>query len=198
MMWPRLCCQRPQVEAETAVNVAIRPNATHHCRAHDAELSEIPHITFTISADMTATSNCASASMHTPNGMAQPRFRSQPVLAKVCGGRCSVILWSTRRARNGIEMHDTANIGVAVALEDGLIVPVVHDAGRKELSAIAARVNELTEKRVSADCNRPRCRVARLRSATWACSVSTSSRRSSTRAAERHSGGRTHEKPKRW
>ena len=37
----------------------------------------------------------------------------------------------------GIELLDTVNMGVAVALEDGLIVPVIHDAGTKSLGEIA-------------------------------------------------------------
>lgn len=37
----------------------------------------------------------------------------------------------------GIELLDTVNMGVAVALEDGLIVPVIRDAGTKSLGEIA-------------------------------------------------------------
>jgi pyruvate dehydrogenase E2 component (dihydrolipoamide acetyltransferase) len=37
----------------------------------------------------------------------------------------------------GIELFDTVNIGVAVALDDGLIVPVIRDAGTKSLGEIA-------------------------------------------------------------
>ena len=39
---------------------------------------------------------------------------------------------------DAIVITDSVNIGVAVALDDGLIVPVVHDADRKDLKAIAA------------------------------------------------------------
>ena len=41
---------------------------------------------------------------------------------------------------------DEVNIGVAVALEEGLIVPVVHRAHRKELAEIAASLGQLTDK----------------------------------------------------
>ncbi|NLJ58016.1 MAG: 2-oxo acid dehydrogenase subunit E2 [Tissierellia bacterium] len=43
-------------------------------------------------------------------------------------------------------IHDRVNIGVAVALEDGLIVPVVRDADRKGLRAITAETRELITK----------------------------------------------------
>jgi pyruvate dehydrogenase E2 component (dihydrolipoamide acetyltransferase) len=37
----------------------------------------------------------------------------------------------------GIEVFDVVNMGVAIALEDGLIVPVIRDAGTKPLAEIA-------------------------------------------------------------
>jgi pyruvate dehydrogenase E2 component (dihydrolipoamide acetyltransferase) len=42
--------------------------------------------------------------------------------------------------------HRRINVGVAVALEDGLIVPVVRDADRKSLNEIATETRELAEK----------------------------------------------------
>lgn len=39
--------------------------------------------------------------------------------------------------------HGMVNLGVAVALEDGLLVPVVHDAGGLGLTALAARIADL-------------------------------------------------------
>jgi pyruvate dehydrogenase E2 component (dihydrolipoamide acetyltransferase)/2-oxoisovalerate dehydrogenase E2 component (dihydrolipoyl transacylase) len=43
-----------------------------------------------------------------------------------------------------IVLHDRYHIGVAVATPGGLIVPVVHDAGRKELAAIAREIDRLS------------------------------------------------------
>jgi pyruvate dehydrogenase E2 component (dihydrolipoamide acetyltransferase) len=40
--------------------------------------------------------------------------------------------------------HGRVNIGCAVALDDGLIVPVIRDADRKSLTEIAAEAHELT------------------------------------------------------
>jgi pyruvate dehydrogenase E2 component (dihydrolipoamide acetyltransferase) len=42
--------------------------------------------------------------------------------------------------------HARINIGVAVALEDGLIVPVIRDADRKRLSEIAAEAHTLAQR----------------------------------------------------
>ena len=43
-------------------------------------------------------------------------------------------------------IFDRVNLGVAVDTPEGLIVPVIHDADRLELSALSARVGELAER----------------------------------------------------
>jgi pyruvate dehydrogenase E2 component (dihydrolipoamide acetyltransferase) len=45
-----------------------------------------------------------------------------------------------------IEYYDDANIGVAVAVEDGLIVPVLHRAQEMSLRDVSVRLQALTEK----------------------------------------------------
>lgn len=47
---------------------------------------------------------------------------------------------------DSIILHDRINIGVAVALDDGLIVPVVQDADRKGLKSITKETKELISK----------------------------------------------------
>jgi len=47
---------------------------------------------------------------------------------------------------NEIKLWESINIGVAVALEDGLIVPVIRDADKKSLAEISQTVKTLAEK----------------------------------------------------
>jgi len=47
---------------------------------------------------------------------------------------------------DSIITHDRVNVGVAVALDDGLIVPVVRDADRKGLKAITKETKDLISK----------------------------------------------------
>jgi 2-oxoisovalerate dehydrogenase E2 component (dihydrolipoyl transacylase) len=47
-------------------------------------------------------------------------------------------------AESGIMVHQRVHIGVAVALEDGLIVPVIRDADEKNLLGLARAVNDLS------------------------------------------------------
>ena len=62
--------------------------------------------------------------------------------------------WALTRHRNvnarlvddAIHLLPEIHIGVAVALEEGLIVPVVHDADRLGIAHIAARITELSHR----------------------------------------------------
>jgi pyruvate/2-oxoglutarate dehydrogenase complex dihydrolipoamide acyltransferase (E2) component len=45
-----------------------------------------------------------------------------------------------------IVYHDDVNLGIAVALEDGLIVPVIPRAQRLSLEGTAAAINDLAER----------------------------------------------------
>ncbi|MGI8898681.1 MAG: 2-oxo acid dehydrogenase subunit E2, partial [Pyrinomonadaceae bacterium] len=45
-----------------------------------------------------------------------------------------------------VRYYERADIGVAVAIEDGLITPIVRSADRSSLSAIAREVRELAER----------------------------------------------------
>jgi pyruvate dehydrogenase E2 component (dihydrolipoyllysine-residue acetyltransferase) len=47
---------------------------------------------------------------------------------------------------NQVKLIDNVNIGVAVALDDGLAVPVIHNAHEKSLADIALELNELSRK----------------------------------------------------
>jgi pyruvate dehydrogenase E2 component (dihydrolipoamide acetyltransferase) len=51
-------------------------------------------------------------------------------------------LWTDR----GIELHQQVNLAMAVALESGLITPVIKDAANKTLSAISASSKDLARR----------------------------------------------------
>ena len=44
-----------------------------------------------------------------------------------------------------VTLHERVHIGVAVATDGGLVVPVVHDAGRLGVEALAVRIHELVD-----------------------------------------------------
>ena len=54
---------------------------------------------------------------------------------------------STRHSQiNGVEIYSDINIGIAVALEEGLVVPVIRNADRLSLQELAKQSRELAEK----------------------------------------------------
>ena len=54
------------------------------------------------------------------------------------------------------------NIGVAVALEDGLVVPVVRNADKIGLASISEQIKNLAEKRVTINLHPANYKVALL------------------------------------
>jgi pyruvate dehydrogenase E2 component (dihydrolipoamide acetyltransferase) len=53
---------------------------------------------------------------------------------------------NSRLNEEAIMAFAEAHVGMAVALEEGLIVPVIHDAGRKSLRQVAAETKDLGER----------------------------------------------------
>ena len=70
-----------------------------------------------------------------------------------------------------IRVNHHVNIGVAVAVEDGLLVPVVRFADTKSLSQISAEVKEFAQKQKIKNYNRQIGKEAHLRFPTWVCLV---------------------------
>lgn len=106
-----------------------------------------PHVTLTLEVDMTS---CAA-------------FRSQimPDIEKTHGVRISyndILIKAAAKAlgehprlnaslaNDEIRLYADKNIGVAVALEEGLIVPVVKNSEQKSLGSISAELKQLVER----------------------------------------------------
>ncbi len=72
---------------------------------------------------------------------------------------------------DSIEKHSRVDIGIAVALPDGLIPPVMRNADRKSLREIAAGPGSLASARAPAGCAPRTWAPGRLRYPTWGCST---------------------------
>src|SRR5262249_51339229 len=69
----------------------------------------------------------------------EPRATVTDILTKACAAalirhRAVNALW----AEDAIELHPSANVGIAVAIKAGLVVPVIHQAERKTIAELAA------------------------------------------------------------
>src|SRR5205823_9912609 len=82
---------------------------------------------------------------------AEPKPTVTDILTKACAAalmrhRAVNALW----AEDAIELHPSANIGIAVAIDAGLVVPVIHQAERSTIAELAAaRADIVTRARAS-------------------------------------------------
>jgi 2-oxoisovalerate dehydrogenase E2 component (dihydrolipoyl transacylase) len=68
------------------------------------------------------------------------------VVVAACGALREFPMVNATWAGDRIIVRKRINIGIAVDIEEGLLVPVLHDADRMSLSGIARRINELVTK----------------------------------------------------
>lgn len=112
-----------------------------------ASYQTAPHISFTARVDTTALEGLRSQLKQRANGETRARVSITAVLVKIVAACLArhPMLNSTLRGEE-ILLLPEINIGIAVALPDGLIVPVIRDADRKGIEEIAGEVAVLTEK----------------------------------------------------
>lgn len=112
-----------------------------------ASYQAAPHITLTVEADMTAAERLRAELNALADRAGEPRVSVTAILVKVCA-------WALRRHRwvnaslqgAEIRLRRAVNVGVAVALDGGLIVPVIHNADRLGLGEISARLDDLVRR----------------------------------------------------
>ena len=103
-----------------------------------------PHVTLTTEANVDKTIALRSK-LNAKNS--DIRFSYTDILVKMAATALrSVPAMNSSIVGDNIIIHDRINIGVAVALEEGLLVPVVRDADRKGLKAICKDTKDLIGK----------------------------------------------------
>ncbi len=102
------------------------------------EAWQAPAFQIAMSADMTRAQHLhARLTEQAKEG--EPRPTVTDILTKACAAalmrqRAVNALW----AEDAIELHPSANVGIAVAIEAGLVVPVIHQAERLTIAELAA------------------------------------------------------------
>ena len=111
-----------------------------------ASWQNIPHILFSLDIDMTQ-AVAMRESFNTRFGGEKSAISMSAVLVKACAAalRQHPLLNGYFRD-DQILLLPYVNIGLAVALEEGLIVPVVRDADQKSLYQIGQEVNDLSSR----------------------------------------------------
>ncbi len=110
-----------------------------------ASAQDAPHITFDVQSDMTRAIEFRNfANQRAPQEL---KVSMTALLVKIVAA-------SLRRhpgmnaymRKDGILLLPNVNVGIAVAMEEGLIVPVIHDADLKSLYEIASELDDLSER----------------------------------------------------
>ncbi len=107
----------------------------------------IPHIHFSADIDMTRFIEARSALNAKAEKLGHNRISATALLVKLTASvlRGHPYLNAKLQGDNIILLGEI-NIGVAVALEEGLIVPVIHNADQKGISQLAAEVYDLSSR----------------------------------------------------
>lgn len=138
--------QKPSPQAEEAFT-ALPMNAMRRTIAMRLQKSaqDAPHITFDADVDMSAIETLR-AELNKNAAKDEPKVSVTALLVKACAwalGRHPRINSQLDMDNNRILLMRAINIGMAVALEDGLIVPVIKDAPGKGLRQLAAEIADL-------------------------------------------------------
>jgi pyruvate dehydrogenase E2 component (dihydrolipoamide acetyltransferase) len=142
--------QRPVTSADGGRPVQLMPLAGMRRKIAErmtASFHDIPHISLTVEADATAleAARLSLSNMADANGAGKVSLTA--LLVKI-------VAWALERNRyvnasldnDQIQLWQDVNVGVATALPDGLIVPVIHQANKQTIRSIAAALADLTQR----------------------------------------------------
>jgi pyruvate dehydrogenase E2 component (dihydrolipoamide acetyltransferase) len=108
---------------------------------------ESPHITFTVEVDMGAFEKARARLNERAEAAGQVHVTVTALLVKAVAWALEEHPWLNSALQDGeIHLLPDVNVGIAVALDEGLIVPVVHRANRKGVAEIAVEVKDLTSR----------------------------------------------------
>jgi pyruvate/2-oxoglutarate dehydrogenase complex dihydrolipoamide acyltransferase (E2) component len=132
----------PQDQAGTLVplNAMRRMIAEHMVRS---KLQTAPHVTTVFEVDMSRVMAHWNANMEPFARQGVKLTLTAYFVAAIVQAVQAKPMLNSQWTENGIFIHNNINVGMAVALEDGLIVPVIKNAQDVSLSGLAKQVSDL-------------------------------------------------------
>jgi len=107
----------------------------------------IPHFYLSLEIDMKAALALREQLKDEAERRVQVRLTLTDILVRVAASALKDHpILNSKLEGDQIHLIEEINIGVAMALEDGLIVPVVHHADRKSITEIALTIRDLTQR----------------------------------------------------
>jgi pyruvate dehydrogenase E2 component (dihydrolipoamide acetyltransferase) len=135
-----------QVPSSTEIEVVPLNSLRKTIARRLTEAWETPHFQIAMTADMRASIRLRGRLVErTPEGAPRPTYSD--ILTKVCG----LALMRHRDlnalfAGDEVHIYPTANVGIAVAVPHGLVVPVITNCERKTIAEIAAARADLVSR----------------------------------------------------
>jgi pyruvate dehydrogenase E2 component (dihydrolipoamide acetyltransferase) len=131
-------------EPLTGVRRIVAERMTHN-------FTTTPHFYLTAEVDATALTRMREGLLAKVQAASGARLTVTDILIKVCAQALSEqpevnVAFAESGGGPAIVRQSEVNVGVAVALEQGLVVPVVHHADRLTLAEIARRRSDLVER----------------------------------------------------
>jgi pyruvate dehydrogenase E2 component (dihydrolipoamide acetyltransferase) len=112
-----------------------------------ASYQTTPHITLTVEVDMSAVQALRTELNARAERQGVPRVSVTVILVKVCAWALKCHGWVNASLRGEeIHLHKSVNIGIAIALDEGLIVPVIRQAEELGLAEIAIQTQEFAKR----------------------------------------------------
>jgi len=113
-----------------------------------ASFTSAPHFYLSVEAEATALLRMRDGLLAKVEAATGVHLTLTDILIKVCAQALREFprvnaSWVEGQAGSGVRRHTQVNVGIAVSLDDGLIVPVVHEADQLTLAEIARRRADL-------------------------------------------------------
>lgn len=108
---------------------------------------EVPHVVMTAEVDMAKVVSLRKDLISLVEEETSERLSYLEIITKATTRVLKKYpIFNSRSSEEGIYQYKHVNMGIAVALEDGLIVPVVKNADKKGLAELTTDIKELTRK----------------------------------------------------
>ncbi len=140
---PSAPASRPITDSELIPFSTIRRSIAKHMLL---SVQTAPHVTTVMEADMTQVVR-ARERLKDEFGRQGVKLTFTPFLIQaIVAGLKAVPEANSSFTEDGLLVHRRIHIGMAVAIPDGLIVPVIRDADERSLLGLARAVNDLAER----------------------------------------------------
>ncbi len=136
----RAVLRRPVVE-EVVPETPVRRRMAEHMTA---SVATSPHAFVAVEADASAITRLIALGGTTLDGLAVEPWTVAALAVVRALGEFERLNATT--SEHGVVVHHSVNLGVVLAIEDGMLVPVIHAAGGLTLRALARRIADLKER----------------------------------------------------